>query len=173
MLKRILVLALALSFFMVLTPNTQATYSIDFTGALAFQADPWMDETFQGYVIIGLRNESQGALDITLTASGEIAPWFSWTDSDSFVLYPDQVIFVHYDIDFPASAPGKYTGLITASGIPSSSTQTSCRLGALDILYETKVPSTIIPLFPIILSLHSFVKVLYSSILFMRLPETI
>jgi hypothetical protein len=73
--------------------------------------------------VVGLGNESQGALDMTLSVSGDIAGWVNWTDPDTFTLYPGQKLFVHFDIEFPASPPGEYSGDITASGIPDSETQ--------------------------------------------------
>lgn len=122
--KRILALTLTLCFIVVLAPNTQATYNLSLTGAVDFQTDPWVAEAFQGYIVVSLGNTTQGSLDITLSASGEIAPWLSWTEPSTFTIYPDQQIWVHYEIDFPASAPDEYTGQITASGVPTPTGQT-------------------------------------------------
>ena len=123
-LKRILTLAIVLCFIVILIPNTQATYRLSLTGAVDFQTDPWMAEKFQGYIVMGLGNESQSSLDVTLSVSGDIAPWLNWTEPSMFTLHPDQQVFVHYEIDFPASAPDEYTGTITASGSPSPTGQT-------------------------------------------------
>ncbi len=121
---KFLSIVIALLFILTLVPPARAAYSLSLTGAVDFQAEPWTNQTFRGYVIVSMGNASQSSLDIMLSVSGDIAPWLSWTDLQVFTLYPDQQRIVHYEIDFPASAPGEYTGDITASGVPSASAQT-------------------------------------------------
>lgn len=111
-------------FAAMLVPPSRATYRLSLTGAVDFQGSPWTAQNFSGYVVVGLGEESQSQLDVTLSVSGGVAPWLNWTEANNFTLYPDQQRFVHYTIRFPACAPDEYTGLISASGSPTPGSQT-------------------------------------------------
>ena len=124
--RKILTILVILFFVLIIipAPKVEATYRLSLTGAVDFIGEPWVAENFTGYVIVGLGEESQSALDITLSVSGDIAQWVTWTNDSQFTLYPSESIIVRYIIEFPASAPDDYRGQITATGIPPTADTT-------------------------------------------------
>ncbi|MCK5038004.1 MAG: hypothetical protein KAS16_02790 [Thermoplasmata archaeon] len=106
--------------FSVSIPNAEASYRLSIKGATDFIGEPWTGENYTGYVIVGLGEESQSELDISLVVTGDIAQWLVWNGTESFTLYPAEEIIIRFTIFFPESAPDEYTGLITATGVPPS-----------------------------------------------------
>lgn len=121
--KKLLAIALAFGFLFCIPNAARGAYRLSLTGAVDFQAEPWTPTNFTGYIVVGLGAESQSQLDVTVAASGEVAQWLTWTDPDTFTLFPAQQIFVHYLIQFPAMPPEEYTGQIAAIGVPTPGTQ--------------------------------------------------
>ena len=84
--------------FSVSIPNAEASYRLSIKGATDFIGEPWTGENYTGYVIVGLGEESQSELDISLTVNGDIAQWLVWNGTESFTLYPAEERLIQFTI---------------------------------------------------------------------------
>ena len=135
---KIISIALALFFIIMLVPmNTQAGYSMAISGKSDFIVAPFQVQMFNTtdvYVRLYLSEYSQSSLEIDMSVEGSLAEYISFPDYDgtnaSFTLFPGQNQRVRYQLNFPASAPGKYYGAILAVGTPPT-TEVSEGTGAI------------------------------------------
>lgn len=110
----IVILLLFLS--LPLTQNSEAGYGLSISGKDFFEVTPFQSVQESSHVRIYLDETSEGPLNISISTEGDFVDWISFGGQTSFTLYPDESVYVPYNLSIPALIPGKYEGSILAIG---------------------------------------------------------